>query len=200
LAAAFDAGLHAILCITKVDLADPTESLKNFENMNVEVVLNRSDEPSLEKLHELLLGHTTVAVGHSGVGKSTLVNAVAPNAGRATGHVNAVTGRGRQTSTSVRAIALEHGWIIDTPGVRSFGLGHIKLENLLKSFGDLYEVIETCPRDCSHTADAPDCALDEAIAENKLGETGETRVDSLRRIMKSLDSSGDVEPRPARTN
>ena len=196
LAAAFDAGLHAILCITKTDLADPSEFLKNFENMNVDVVLNRSDEPSLDELNKILQGHTTVAVGHSGVGKSTLVNAVAPNAGRATGHVNAVTGRGRQTSTSVRAIALEDGWIIDTPGVRSFGLGHIKPENLLRSFADLYAVIETCPRDCNHTEDAPDCALDEAVAAGTLGEAGHSRVDSLRRIMKSLDGAGEPEARP----
>ena len=117
---------------------------------------------------------------------------------RATGHVNAVTGRGRQTSTSVRAIALEDGWIIDTPGVRSFGLGHIKPENLLRSFEDLYAIIETCPRDCNHTADAPDCALDDAIAEGKLGDSGVSRVDSLRRIMKSLDGAGENEARPPR--
>jgi ribosome biogenesis GTPase len=137
-------------------------------------------------------------VGHSGVGKSTLVNALAPTAMRATGHVNAVTGRGRQTSTSVRAIALEDGWIIDTPGVRSFGLGHIKAENLLRSFEDLYAIIETCPRDCNHTADAPDCALDDAIADAKLGDSGVARVDSLRRIMKSLDGAGENETRPPR--
>jgi ribosome biogenesis GTPase len=160
--------------------------------------LNRSDEPSLDALNAILAGHTTVAVGHSGVGKSTLVNAVVPTAMRATGHVNAVTGRGRQTSTSVRAIALDDGWIIDTPGVRSFGLGHIKAENLLRSFEDLYEIIETCPRDCNHTADAPDCALDDAISEGKLGESVASRVDSLRRIMKSLDGAGENEVRPAR--
>ena len=198
LAAAFDAGLHPILCITKVDLADPTEFLKNFENMNVDVVLHRSDEPNLDALHKILKGHTSVAVGHSGVGKSTLVNALAPTAMRATGHVNAVTGRGRQTSTSVRAIALDDGWIIDTPGVRSFGLGHIKPENLLRSFEDLYEIIETCPRDCNHTTEAPDCALDDAIAAGKLGDSVTSRVDSLRRIMKSLDGAGENEARPPR--
>ncbi|MEY3538018.1 MAG: hypothetical protein RL645_832 [Actinomycetota bacterium] len=194
LAAAFDAGLKPILCITKVDLADPTEFLSNFEGLSIPVVLNRSDAPSIAELRGLLEGHTTVVVGHSGVGKSTLVNALVPTAGLATGHVNAVTGRGRHTSTAVRAIALDEGnrnkgWIIDTPGVRSFGLGHIKPENLLRSFEDLWAVIETCPRDCSHLAGAPDCELDEAVADGRLGDSGAGRVDSLRRLIASAQSA-----------
>jgi ribosome biogenesis GTPase len=197
IAAAFDAGLEPILCITKTDLADPSEFLKHFEALSIRVVLNRSDEPSLEALREVLRDEITVAVGHSGVGKSTLVNAVAPDAERATGVVNEVTGRGRHTSTSVRAIRLpsEFGdaWIIDTPGVRSFGLGHVKLENILKSFEDLYAVIETCPRDCSHAADSPDCALDEAVAAVELGDSGALRVDSLRRLMLSISSAGKLD-------
>ncbi|MEY4296557.1 MAG: hypothetical protein RL016_403 [Actinomycetota bacterium] len=198
LAAAFDAGLMPILCITKVDLADPAEFLRNFEGLSIPVVLNRSDNPSLDELRELLTGHTTVVVGHSGVGKSTLVNAIVPTAGLATGHVNAVTGRGRHTSTAVRAIALNPddrsaGWIIDTPGVRSFGLGHVRLENLMRSFEDLWAVIETCPRDCSHQSDSPDCELDVAIAAGTLGESGAGRVDSLRRLIKSAASASDSD-------
>ena len=189
LAAAFDAGLKPILCITKTDLADPTEFLEHFAGLEIPVVLNRSDEPSLNQLHPLLENKITVIVGHSGVGKSTLVNALVPSAMRATGAVNAVTGRGRHTSSSARALAVKNGWIIDTPGVRSFGLGHVKPENLIKSFVDLYRVIETCPRGCSHLADSPDCALDEAIADGTLGEFGALRVDSLRRLMGSAVSS-----------
>jgi ribosome biogenesis GTPase len=197
LAAAFDAGLSPILCITKTDLANPSEFLKHFEGLSIRVVLNRSDEPSLDALRDVLRDEITVAVGHSGVGKSTLVNAVAPDAARATGVVNEVTGRGRHTSTSVRAIRLpeEFGdaWIIDTPGVRSFGLGHVKLENILRSFEDLYAVIETCPRDCSHAADAPDCALDDAVISGELGDSGALRVDSLRRLMLSISSAGKLD-------
>ena len=190
-AAAFDAGLKPILCITKTDLANPDEFISHFAGLDIPVVLNRSDAPSLTALHNVLDGKTSVVVGHSGVGKSTLVNALVPGAMRATGGVNQVTGRGRHTSTSVRAIALDGaagatGWIIDTPGVRSFGLGHVKFENLIRSFEDLYREIERCPRGCNHQADAPDCELDAAVEAGRLGAHGAARVDSLRRLMGSL--------------
>lgn len=183
LAAAYDSGLKPILIITKTDLADTADFLANFDGLSIPVVETRSDEPRLDELHALLSGNTTVTVGHSGVGKSTLVNALVPGTGRATGVVNDVTGRGRHTSSSARAIRLPDGWIIDTPGVRSFGLGHVKPENLLKSFEDLSKLSEECPRDCSHLADSPDCALDTAVAE---GVVSAGRLDSLRRLMSSL--------------
>jgi ribosome biogenesis GTPase len=186
LAAAYDAGLKPIICVTKIDLEDPASFLENFQSLSIPVIRTRSDKFELSQIHNLLSGETTVLVGHSGVGKSTLVNAIAPQANRAVGVVNAVTGRGRQTSTSVRAIALEDGWIIDTPGIRSFGLGHIDPKNLLKSFEDLWETIKSCPRGCSHLVESTDCALDEAVVAGQLGPQGANRVDSLRRLMTSL--------------
>jgi len=186
LAAAFDAGLKPIICVTKTDLQDPTEFLENFQALSIPVVKTRSDDFQLDQIRKLLAGEKTVLVGHSGVGKSTLVNAIAPEANRAVGVVNEVTGRGRHTSTSVRAIALDSGWIIDTPGIRSFGLGHIDPKNLLRSFEDLWETIRSCPRGCTHLENSPDCALDEAIESGALGAQGANRVDSLRRLMTSL--------------
>jgi len=196
IAAAYDAGIRPILCITKTDLENPDAFLEHFAGLEIPVILNRSDAPSLTALHSVLDGKSTVVVGHSGVGKSTLVNALVPGAGRATGVVNMVTGRGRHTSTSVKAIALDGdtgttGWIIDTPGVRSFGLGHVKFENLLASFEDLGRVAAGCPRGCTHQADSPDCELDAAIDAGTLGTHGAARVDSLRRLMGGLQDKSD---------
>jgi ribosome biogenesis GTPase len=183
LAAAFDAGIAPILVVTKIDLADPAPFLKNFDGLDLDVILSASDDPPIAELERRLDGHTTVAVGHSGVGKSTLVNALVPDANRAIGVVNAVTGRGRHTSSSTISYRLKSGWIVDTPGVRSFGLGHVNPENLLGSFTDLAAVAADCPRGCTHLADAPDCALNEAV---EAGTLSAARVDSLQRLLLTL--------------
>ncbi len=169
--------------ITKTDLADPSEFLANFDGLDLDVILSASDDPPIAELERRLDGHTTVAVGHSGVGKSTLVNALVPDANRAIGIVNSVTGRGRHTSSSTISYKLGSGWIVDTPGVRSFGLGHVNPDNLLASFTDLAAVAEHCPRGCTHLADAPDCALNEAV---EAGTLSASRVDSLQRLLLTL--------------
>lgn len=184
LVAAYDAGIAPLMVITKTDLADPEPFLANFAGLGIRVVRSSRLEFPLAELAPLLDGHTTVAVGHSGVGKSTLVNALVPGTDRAVGDVNAVTGRGRHTSSSTVSLRVPTGgWIIDTPGVRSFGLGHVNPDSILRSFTDLAEVALECPRDCSHLADAPDCALDEAVAEGRLSPD---RVDSMRRLLSTL--------------
>ena len=186
LVAAFDAGITPILCITKTDLADPTEFLSNFAGLDLTVIRSNTDEFPIAELKEQLQGHTTVAVGHSGVGKSTLVNALVPSANRAIGRVNTVTGRGRHTSSSTISYRLGSGWIVDTPGVRSFGLGHVNPDNILKSFGDLATIAEECPRGCTHLPDAPDCELVERAEKGELGEIGKLRLDSLQRLLLTL--------------
>jgi ribosome biogenesis GTPase len=186
LVAAFDAGITPILLVTKIDLADPEEFLANFAGLELRVIRSRSDEVPVEELTELMQGHTTVAVGHSGVGKSTLVNALVPDANRAVGVVNTVTGRGRHTSSSTISYRIGSGWIVDTPGVRSFGLGHINPDNILGSFADLAAIAEDCPRGCTHLPDAPDCAIVEAAARGELGAIGKLRLDSLQRLLTTL--------------
>jgi len=185
LVAAYHAGIAPILVMTKCDLTDPQEFIAGFEGFDLRIVKTRSDKPNLEEIRQLLPGHTTVLVGHSGVGKTTLINAIAPNFRRATGEVNALTGKGKHTSSSAKAIPIVDGWIVDTPGIRTFGLSGIDAAGLLKGFADLDEAAKLCPRDCSHLASAPDCALDEQVAELKLTPK---RLESFRRLVDSIGS------------
>jgi ribosome biogenesis GTPase len=191
LVAAYDAGIAPMLCVTKTDLADPEPFLSNFAGLDLPVFTSREDDIPIHDIMAALIDHDTVVVGHSGVGKSTLVNALVPGARRATGHVNVVTGRGRHTSSSTVSLRVEdeagrHGWVIDTPGVRSFGLGHVNTDSILKSFTDLAELAENCPRGCTHLPDAPDCAINEAVREGQLGEAGRARLDSLQRLLATF--------------
>jgi ribosome biogenesis GTPase len=188
LVAAFDAGITPILCVTKTDLTDPAEFLENFAGLDIITFTSRSDAFPIEEITAQLQGHTTVAVGHSGVGKSTLVNALVPDANRATGRVNDTTGRGRHTSSSTVSLRVGTGWIVDTPGVRSFGLGHIDPSNILRSFTELDELANDCPRGCTHLPDAPDCAIMEAVEKGQLGTNGEKRLESFQRLITTLGS------------
>jgi len=182
LVAAYDAGMTPLLCLTKADLADPETLLSTYRSLGVPWVVTHKGG-DLTELSERLVGRVSVLVGHSGVGKSTLVNALVPEAHRVVGHVNAVTGRGRHTSTSVWMLGLpQGGWIIDTPGIRSFGLAHVRPERLIEAFPDLDEMTEECPRGCTHGEDEPECGLDEAVTR---GDADPERVESFRRLLSA---------------
>ncbi len=190
LVAAYDAGLSPLLCLTKADLASPDALLDTYRALDVDHVVVHRGEP-LDELRSHLRDRVSVLVGHSGVGKSTMVNALVPGADRATGGVNAVTGRGRHTSSSAIALELpDGGWVIDTPGVRSFGLAHVDLDRVIGAFPDLQDGTADCPRSCSH--DEPECALDDWVAA---GHSDPARLASLRRLLRSRDVPDDqVEP------
>ena len=183
LVAAYDARMAPLLCLTKADLASPEELLATYRSLGVPWVITQRGG-DLSALEHRLAGRVSVLVGSSGVGKSTLVNALVPDAGREVGHVNAVTGRGRHTSTSAYLLPLPErsggGWIIDTPGIRSFGLAHVRPEHLIEAFPDLDEMTEDCPRGCTHGEDEPECGLDEGVAR---GAADPDRVASFRRLL-----------------
>jgi ribosome biogenesis GTPase / thiamine phosphate phosphatase len=184
LVAGFDAGIAPLLCLTKADLASPEDLIHQYEPLGVPVQAT-SPGADLAPLRAALDGHRSVFVGHSGVGKSTLVNALIPGADRAIGVVNAVTGRGRHTSSAAIALRLPDiadSWVIDTPGVRSFGLSHVSRDRIVAAFGDLAVITVDCPRGCTHETGAPECALDTAVVDGRLAPA---RLESFRRMLGS---------------
>lgn len=190
LVAAYCAGIEPLLLVTKSDLTSPEPLLELFRPLQVpSVVTSIESGEGLDEVSELLAGRVSVLVGHSGVGKSSLMNTLIPDAARSTGHVNQVTGRGRHTSTSVMALPYQDGWLIDTPGIRSFGLAHISEEDLLAAFPDLAEVATRCPKLCPHLQSSPGCQL------SSLEETDpaqERRVESFRRLLASQHSQNTL--------
>ena len=181
LIAAYTGGLRPILCLTKTDLAPAAPFAEQFADLDLTVITAGRDEP-IDPVESLLNGHITVLLGHSGVGKSTLVNRLVPQADRAIGEVSGV-GKGKHTSTQSVALALPGGgWVVDTPGVRSFGLAHIAPDDVVHAFSDLAASVDDCPRGCGHRGPPadPECALDTLTGAQA------DRVAAARRLLTVL--------------
>ena len=203
LVAAYDAGIEPLLLLTKADLAPksaPGKVRALYRPLGLPMLTTRRPLPAWaeSRLRSVLAGRISVLIGQSGVGKSTMVNTLVPDADRTVGRVNAVTGRGRHTSSSVLALPLPplhdkpggkpgdgpgDGWLIDTPGLRGFGLGHVSPERVVEAFGDLAEGAALCQPGCDHLE--ADCALDEWAREHH----AEARLDSLRRLLASREEN-----------
>jgi ribosome biogenesis GTPase len=190
LVAGYDAGLDPLLVLTKADLA-PAGAIREvhalYAPLGLPMLTTRRPlaAQTLARLRAAVTGRISVLIGPSGVGKSTLMNTLVPAAARTTGTVNPVTGQGRHTSSSVVAIPLGDGWLIDTPGLRGFGLGHVSAERVVEAFGGLAGGAALCPSGCDHLS--PDCALDEWAREHH----AEARLDSLRRLLRSREGAPD---------
>ncbi|MCA1655751.1 MAG: ribosome small subunit-dependent GTPase A [Pseudonocardiaceae bacterium] len=183
LVAAFAGGLHPVLCLTKSDLASPHAVIAAYAELDLPVLVTRSDrEP--DEVRERLTNQVSALVGHSGVGKSTLVNKLVPDAFRAVSAVSAV-GKGRHTSSTAVALPLPGGgWVVDTPGIRSFGLAHIEPGDIVAAFPEFVEPAEECQPGCGHLGppEDPDCMLDVVTDE---GQATPGRLASLRRLLAS---------------
>ncbi|MDP5182688.1 ribosome small subunit-dependent GTPase A [Blastococcus sp. BMG 814] len=187
LVAAYAGGLEPLLCLTKTDLASPRPLLDRYAGLGLEAV-PMSRELPLADLLDRVRDRMSVFVGQSGVGKSTLVNRLVPDALRATGDVSKI-GKGRHTSSSAVLFDLPGGGtVIDTPGIRSFGLAHVTADDVLVAFEDIAEAATECPPGCGHTAEDPDCALDAWAAEGP--PVRREQLDAVRVLLAAVGQVG----------
>jgi ribosome biogenesis GTPase len=188
LVSAFHESIKPIIIVTKVDVSPVPEFIQEYKALGVDIITTSSKTDArtrdIAAILDILDDKISVLVGHSGVGKSTLINDLVPDADRMTGDVNDVTGRGRHTSSSAIALPLENGgWIIDTPGIRAFGLAHLNKDRIIESFPDIYQVTQTCMPNCSHHEIS--CSLNPWIESDPALQVERLRrVTSLRSLLE----------------
>ncbi len=186
------AGIDAILCLNKLDLWRELPERSRYEtevqafvDLGLPVFrVSAATGEGIEQLRETILGRTLALIGHSGVGKSSLVNALAPGAGREEGRVRDYDGKGRHTTTGACLLDLGQGTLlIDTPGVKSFGLGALQWEEVLEAFSEIKHLGRPCRfSDCRHLEE-PECAVRDAVTSNEISAG---RYARYRRLVENL--------------
>lgn len=175
-------GVEAVVCVNKLDVADPDEVAevrRRYEDIGYETLATSAETgEGLDQLRWQLEGVWSVLTGHSGVGKSSLYNILVPDADQSVAEVGRRGGRHTTVASRAEPVAgLEDGWIVDTPGVRSFGLGFVGEEDLAEAFPELRDL--GCEHDdCRHDGE-PGCHLDTA-------EITEQRLATYRRLLSSI--------------
>jgi ribosome biogenesis GTPase len=172
--------LPALVCITKIDLAQDENGVldtelyrvvEEYRQIGYPVILTSAiSGAGLFDLQQALQGYTSVLVGKSGVGKTSLLNALQPGLGLRVGEVNRNTGKGRHTTAHLEMFPLDFGGaIIDTPGVREFGLWDIDQQRLALCFPEIRPYVGTCRfgLDCEHDEE-PGCTVRKAVMAGKI--------------------------------
>lgn len=183
--------IHAIIVINKIDLFAP-EALARvrlymeiYRDIGYEVLFTSVKQPAgTVELNEAFKGHISVFCGPSGVGKSSLVKSVLPDQDIRVGELSAAGGAGRHTTTLSTLYHLAYGGaLIDSPGVRDFGLWHVGATQVAQGFVEFQHYAADCRfADCSHLSE-PGCAVQQAVRSERISAT---RLASYRRIVASL--------------
>ncbi|WP_040977470.1 small ribosomal subunit biogenesis GTPase RsgA [Necropsobacter massiliensis] len=188
------AGIPAVIVLNKADMLSDIQrqeaqaQLDIYRNIGYQtMMLSAASGENMQKLTALLASGTSVLVGQSGVGKSSLINRILPESDIPTGEVSEISGLGQHTTTSSRLYHLPQGGaLIDSPGIREFGLWHLDREQITKGYREFQYFLGTCKfRDCKH-GDDPGCALREAVRQGKIHPL---RFENYHRLLAGLSET-----------